>query len=104
MVGLTAKLELPAPEDLAVAHLTLDGEEYCLLSFPAPAWLLPAWLTPAAQEIVLLLLRGTSYRDIARQRATSARTVANQIAGVFRRLGVSSQLELARALLPDRAR
>jgi DNA-binding CsgD family transcriptional regulator len=44
-----------------------------------------------------------SNSEIGRRRGTSGRTVANQMATIFRKLGVSSRAELARNLvLKDR--
>jgi DNA-binding CsgD family transcriptional regulator len=39
-------------------------------------------------------LRGASNQDIARTRGVSVRTVANQLAAVYRKLGVRSRAEL----------
>jgi len=55
-------------------------------------------LTRSESEVVDAIRRGASNADIARRRGTSVHTVANQIAGVFRKLGVHSRTELVRAL------
>lgn len=52
-------------------------------------------LTPAEREVTVLLLDGRDNASIAEERGTSLRTTANQIASVFRKLGVSSRAELA---------
>ncbi|MFW6050714.1 MAG: response regulator transcription factor [Myxococcota bacterium] len=52
-------------------------------------------LTRAEQDVVAHLLEGASNAEIARRRGTSPRTVANQLACVFRKLGVSSRQEVA---------
>jgi DNA-binding CsgD family transcriptional regulator len=54
----------------------------------------PEALTAAEREIVRLLLAGRSAREIAAQRAVSYRTVANQLASSYRKLGVCSVQEL----------
>jgi DNA-binding NarL/FixJ family response regulator len=41
-----------------------------------------------------LLIAGSTNRDIAMRRATSARTVANQVQAIFRKYGVRSRSEL----------
>jgi DNA-binding CsgD family transcriptional regulator len=51
-------------------------------------------LTPVEAEVTRLLAAGLSNAEIARVRGTARRTVANQVASVFRKLGVSSRLEL----------
>ena len=53
-----------------------------------------ARLTMAEREVTALLLAGASYADIAHCRESSTRTVANQVASVFRKLGVHSRAEL----------
>ena len=55
----------------------------------------PKTLAPAEREVMSLVLQGLSNAAIARRRSTSARTVANQIASIFRKLGVGSRNELA---------
>lgn len=55
---------------------------------------LPAHLTAAEVDVVRAILRGASNLDIARRRGRSIRTVANQVASAFRKLGVSSRREL----------
>lgn len=59
---------------------------------------LPASLTPAEREVVELILEGLSSKEIAARRGTAARTVANQLARVFEKMGVNSRGELIAAL------
>jgi DNA-binding NarL/FixJ family response regulator len=73
-----------------------------LLSYPSPDWALPATLSDAERLVVLDLIEGASVVDIARQRGTSPRTVGNQLASAFRKLGVGSRVELFAALLAPR--
>jgi DNA-binding CsgD family transcriptional regulator len=61
---------------------------------PRPDTALAAWLAPAEHAVIALLTEGQSYAEIARARNTSIRTVANQVASGFRRLGVSGRAEL----------
>lgn len=51
-------------------------------------------LTDAERAIVRRIASGDSNRAIAEARGTSARTVANQIAAIFAKLGVASRSEL----------
>jgi DNA-binding CsgD family transcriptional regulator len=53
-----------------------------------------AALTVAERAVVELVAVGCGNTEIARRRGVSKRTVANQIASVFGKLGVSSRLEL----------
>jgi DNA-binding CsgD family transcriptional regulator len=87
------------PDSRRLGHVTgyvveLDGEEYALLEWSsAPAASLPA-LTACEREVMNKALRGLSNRQIALERGTSYRTVANQMARVFAKLGVASRSEL----------
>jgi DNA-binding NarL/FixJ family response regulator len=51
-------------------------------------------LSPAEFAVVRGLLEGRNYLEIAKNRGTSTRTVANQLAAAFRRLGVSGRSSL----------
>jgi DNA-binding CsgD family transcriptional regulator len=70
--------------DLAVARLA-----------PAPA---SAGLSDAERAIIMGILAGQRIASIARDRGTSPRTVSNQLASVYRKLGVSSRRELVALL------
>lgn len=61
-----------------------------------------AALTQAEREVAELAARGATNAEIARARGTSPRTVANQIATIFRKLGVGSCARLAAALAGGR--
>jgi DNA-binding NarL/FixJ family response regulator len=59
-------------------------------------------LLPAAElAVIRRLVEGSSYAEIAAERGTSMRTIANQITAVFRRLRVSGRNELLHRLLLD---
>lgn len=79
-------------------RIEVDGEELAVLSIPLPAAALPETLTTAEQEVCALLLAGCSNAEIARARGSAVRTIANQIASIFRKLDVSSRAELAARL------
>lgn len=73
--------------EVAVLSFTLGGNE-------------SANLSSAESDVLRHLLAGRSNAEIATLRGCSARTVANQVASLFRKLGVRSRLELvARAPL-----
>lgn len=54
-------------------------------------------MTPSESALVPLLVAGVSDAEIAARRGVSPRTVANQSAAIYRKLGVTSRFELARA-------
>jgi DNA-binding CsgD family transcriptional regulator len=64
------------------------------ITVPRPDVALKAWLAPAEHAVINLLVEGHCYAEIAQARQTSIRTVANQVASGFRRLGVSGRAEL----------
>jgi DNA-binding CsgD family transcriptional regulator len=76
----------------------LGFEEFALLSYELRnEGSLPAFedaLSPSEQIVANLALEGYSNLQIARVRATSVRTVANQIGSIFQKLGVKSRREL----------
>lgn len=51
-------------------------------------------LTPAEQEILRMLELGLSNADVARARARSVRTIANQVASLLRKTGAPSRRAL----------
>ena len=76
----------------------VESEELIVLSFPLDAPVSDIHLTPSELEIVAAIREGKTNADIARARGTAVRTVANQLAALFRKLGVRSRSELIRAL------
>jgi DNA-binding CsgD family transcriptional regulator len=66
-----------------------------LFVHPLPTIPLIANLTPAEREVALLVLDGHDSATIAELRGTSVRTTANQVASIFRKVGVRSRAELA---------
>ena len=53
-------------------------------------------LTAAERSVLGLIARGDSNAAIARARRTSVHTVANQVAGLLRKLGADSRIDLIR--------
>ena len=66
-----------------------------LIVVSAAARPLPNCLSACEREVVEAVLAGDSNQDIARQRGTSVKTVANQLYRVYRKLRVNSRAELA---------
>jgi DNA-binding NarL/FixJ family response regulator len=91
-------IAIPVPAALRSAEFVRDGVEYLVLSYGVVAPPLPAVLTPAEQAVVRAILDGESNTAIARARGTSTRTVANQIAAIFDKVGASSRAELIAVL------
>ena len=92
------KRRLPeAPPPSVVAYELHPGQVLFVHDLPTAAKV--PGLGEVEQEILELLLRGHDNRSIAERRGTSPRTVANQIASIFRKLGVRSRAELMAKLL-----
>jgi DNA-binding CsgD family transcriptional regulator len=85
------------PPDLAAVHVVARDAELVVFSYarepPTPAPL----LSDAESVILAAILEGKSNAEIARARRRSVRTVANQVASLFRKLRVRSRGELAAA-------
>ena len=81
--------------DVRSSPFFVGGEEFAVLSVPMVDNGLLDALSAAEREVARLLLEGNSNAAIARERGTSPRTVANQLAALYRKLGVRSRAELA---------
>ncbi|WP_419910712.1 response regulator transcription factor [Hoeflea sp.] len=61
-----------------------------------------AWrLTASEQDVVIMLLKGLSFREIADLRETREKTVRQQASSVYRKAGVASRNELAAWFFED---
>ena len=91
------------PPGMQVKRTTDHGKPALLVSFPMPDIDWQKELTEAEISVVHDVLAGLSNAEIGDKRGTALRTVANQVAAIFRKLGVSSRLELSLCVLTDRA-
>lgn len=69
-----------------------DGERYAI--FVAPSAIDLSLLTAAEGQVARLVMEGLSNREIGRRRGSSVRTIVNQLARIYRKLGVGSRREL----------
>lgn len=89
-----------APVGLVARTFRIGSDEYALFSFTLPpeenrfAVEQLDVLSSTERTIVSLALRGLSNVAIGRARGTSARTIANQLGVIYRKLGVGSRREL----------
>lgn len=58
-------------------------------------------LTASEQEVVILMLKGLSFREVASLRDTREKTVRQQATSVYRKSGLSGRHELAAWFLED---
>jgi DNA-binding CsgD family transcriptional regulator len=84
--------------DVRVVYFRIGLEDYAILSIPSAFLSALDGLTASERDVVGRLLRGQSNAQIARYRRCSPRTVANQVAAIFRKTGVGSRAELAALL------
>jgi DNA-binding CsgD family transcriptional regulator len=86
------------PSDLGCVFLLEGDTEVALLSFTPTR---RARLTEAERDVVIHVMGGLSNAQIAERRGASTRTIANQLAAIFRKLGVGSRAELAARVRPS---
>ncbi len=84
-----------APPGLQVFRMDIAGLVLALLVYEVPAEAQFPPLTAAEHAVLSSILDGLTNAQIAARRGTSPRTVANQVATLFRKLGVRSRSELA---------
>jgi len=87
-----------APRDLSCRVLRTAQSEVVLLSFTPTG---RGSLTEAERDVALAVARGLSNAEIATARSASPRTIANQVAALMKKLGVSSRVELVARLGPS---
>jgi DNA-binding NarL/FixJ family response regulator len=102
-LGLRSRVELIAffaPHGLRaqLAEVVVGGDTLLMGAIPRLDETKLAVLTSAEREVTTLLIAGSTNHDIARRRATSARTVANQVQSVFHKIGARSRGELVSQL------
>jgi DNA-binding NarL/FixJ family response regulator len=83
--------------------ISREGKELRVLSAARPDRSLEKQLPKAELAVIRRLIEGHSYTQIAIERGTSTRTIANQITAVFRRLRVSGRNDLVQRLFLDQA-
>lgn len=83
-----------APPDLRAIMFRFEADDWLVLSYHPLEVELPEELTAAEADVVQGVLRAESNAEIASRRGSSVRTVANQLASIFRTLGVFSRVEL----------
>jgi DNA-binding CsgD family transcriptional regulator len=74
-------------DDVEVFHRVLAAAGHRVRRRPA----LPAGLTPREAEILVLLARGLSNKQIAEKLSVSARTVSSHVEHVYAKIGVSAR-------------
>lgn len=89
---------LTPPKGFRAARLDHQGGAILVMSYEVPDWEFPVGLTITEQAVLRAMLNGASQQEIANARGVSYRTVANQIASAYGKLGVGSRAEVAALL------
>lgn len=102
-LGLQRRVELAAffaPGGLRarLSEVALGGEEWLMGTYPLAGKISTDKLTDSERCVMAHLVLGSTNDDIAHRRNTSARTVANQVQSIFRKLNVRSRTELVAQL------
>lgn len=85
-------------EGARISEFSMGGEQFLVISIPQARGCDVQGLTEAERAVAEAVLDGRSNAEIASARGTSTRTVANQIAAMFQKLGVGSRAELVALL------
>jgi len=91
--GVTGEPE-PLPLPLGLTAETFEVGEETLVVFAFPRRDALGRLTEAEREIAALVLGGRTSAQIAGARGVSRTTVSSQLQAIYRKLGVTSRLEL----------
>ena len=94
MIDPMGEVGFETPLGLEGWEIVVDGDVYLLFAWRAPQGAEMRELTPAERDVGAGILRGESNATIAKRRGSRPRTVANQVASLFRKLGVCSRTEL----------
>jgi DNA-binding NarL/FixJ family response regulator len=87
----------------AIFDLPIASAKLVVVSTPLSAERVIEKLTRAESDVARLAGEGLSNDAIAARRRTSTRTVANQLAMIFKKLSVTSRVHLAARLAVDSA-
>jgi DNA-binding NarL/FixJ family response regulator len=90
------------PPGLVVYRVDVGDDKIALLTYPIQVGDRTPALTEAERGVLRAILDGKTNAQIAAHRRTASRTVANQIAQLFRKMGVRSRAELAARYLTGR--
>jgi DNA-binding NarL/FixJ family response regulator len=82
-----------------LARVDADNDQLWVVSVRRPDLDFPVRLSDAEEAVLRQLLAGHSHAQISGERATSPRTVANQLATAFRKFGVSGRCAVVQQVI-----
>jgi DNA-binding CsgD family transcriptional regulator len=88
-----------APTLGRLTRIKADQDKYWLVSMERPDIQFPVPLSQAEAAVVRQLVSGRTHAEICEYRATSSRTVANQLASAFKKFGVSGRGAIVQRLI-----
>jgi DNA-binding CsgD family transcriptional regulator len=101
----SVEIALTPPSELEARSFIIGSDEYVVLAFAAGSGEADIGgeilLTRSEREILSRARRGQTNLAIALARGTSVRTVANQLTGIYRKLGLRSRRELKAKVRPS---
>jgi DNA-binding NarL/FixJ family response regulator len=89
-----ARAPFSMPRGLEAERAAHRGKPAVRVSFPVPKFDWSASLTSAEKDVASDILAGLPNVAIGRKRGSSVRTVVNQVASIFKKVGAHSRLEL----------
>lgn len=94
LLGVTSQSSQAIPDLLRATRFHIGCHEYAVFSVNSVEGPAPVILTASERFVFHGVLAGQTNGEIAASRCRSVRTVANQVAGIFRKLEVHSRAEL----------
>lgn len=91
------------PTGVRISVLEPPFEDHVVISVPLSRPAVFAELTRSELEVAEGILAGGTMRELALGRKVSPRTIAQQVATVYRKLGVASRHELVALVCQSRA-
>ena len=83
-----------SPHGITIETFERDARTVHRLTVERPETRVSAMLSPAESAVVQMMVDGRSHEQMADVRRTSRRTIANQIAAIHAKLGVSGRIDL----------
>jgi DNA-binding NarL/FixJ family response regulator len=80
--------------DVDILETEVGSDTYLVLSVPFLERPFPDALTESERAVAEMAIRGWTNKEIAEERGTSDRTIANQVRAIFAKCGVASRSEL----------
>ncbi len=103
MAARAAECSDLAPTLGRLTRIKPDDDRYWLVSVERPDLTFPVPLSKAEAAVVRQLISGGTHAEISKRRATSPRTIANQLASAFKKLGVSGRISTVQRLITHRS-